>query len=90
MKLFLGEKKRVNFTFAESVQGTVFDNAYTKVIDRLSDFQITLEVDTAQISISDFLEDISRKHRFSDISVKELPIQQVVMNIYENAAGVSG
>ncbi|MNI18657.1 Methionine import ATP-binding protein MetN 2 [compost metagenome] len=90
LKLFLGEKKRVNFTFAESVQGTVFDNAYTKVIDRLSDFQITLEVDTAHISVSDFLEDISRKHRFSDISVKELPIQQVVMNIYENAGGVSG
>ncbi|WP_233475984.1 hypothetical protein [Paenibacillus sonchi] len=72
------------------MQGTVFDNAYTKVIDRLSDFQITLEVDTAYISISDFIEDISRKHRFSDISVKELPIQQVVMNIYENAGGVSG
>ncbi|WP_310832485.1 ABC transporter ATP-binding protein [Paenibacillus pedocola] len=90
LKLFLGEKKRVSFTFADSAGKTVFDNAYTKVIDRPSDFQITLEVDTAQISISDFLEDISRKHRFSDISVKELPIQQVVMNIYENAEGVPG
>lgn len=83
LKLFLGEKKRVSFTFVESVQNTLFDNAYTQVIERPSDFQITLEVDTAQISISDFLENISRKHRFSDISVKELPIQQVVMNIYE-------
>lgn len=90
LKLFLGEKKRVSFTFADSAGKTVFDNAYTKVIDRPSDFQITLEVDTAQISISDFLEDISRKHRFSDISIKELPIQQVVMNIYENAEGVLG
>ncbi|CAH1204582.1 Vitamin B12 import ATP-binding protein BtuD [Paenibacillus auburnensis] len=90
LKLFLGEKKRVSFTFADSAGKTVFNNAYTKVIDRPSDFQITLEVDTAQISISDFLEDISRKHRFSDISVKELPIQQVVMNIYENAEGVPG
>lgn len=69
---------------------TIFDNAYTKVVERPSDFQITLEVDTALISISDFIEEISRKHRFSDISVKELPIQQVVMNIYENAEGVPG
>ncbi|MNW00547.1 hypothetical protein D3C71_1960560 [compost metagenome] len=53
-------------------------------MERLSDFQLTLEVDTGLISISDFIEDISRKHRFSDISVKELPMQQVIMNIYEN------
>ncbi|AIQ17211.1 ABC transporter [Paenibacillus sp. FSL H7-0357] len=90
LKLFLGDKKRVSFTFAESVHKTIFDNAYTKVVERPSDFQITLEVDTALISISDFIEEISRKRRFSDISVKELPIQQVVMNIYENAEGVPG
>lgn len=89
LKLFLGEKKRVSFTFAESAKDTVFSNAYTRVIEQPSDFQITLEVDTAQISISDFLENISRKHRFSDISVKELPIQQVVMNIYENEGGIN-
>ncbi|MEK3794696.1 ATP-binding cassette domain-containing protein [Paenibacillus sp. FSL R7-0204] len=85
LKVFLGEKKQVSFTFVESVQNTPFDNDYTKVVERPSDFQITLEVDTARISISDFLENISRKHGFSDISVKELPIQQVVMNIYESA-----
>lgn len=67
------------------MQNTPFDNDYTKVVERPSDFQVTLEVDTARISISDFLENISRKHGFSDISVKELPIQQVVMNIYESA-----
>ncbi|WNS46333.1 ATP-binding cassette domain-containing protein [Paenibacillus sp. MMS20-IR301] len=89
LKHFLGDKKRVSFTFAESAEGTVFDNAYTRVIERPSALQITLEVDTAQISISDFLESISRKHRFSDISVKELPIQQVVMNIYESGAAMS-
>ena len=84
LRLFLGDKKRVSFTFVESVRDTVFDNAHTTVVDRLSDFQLTLEVDTALISISDFIEDISRKYRFSDISVKELPMQQVIMNIYEN------
>lgn len=55
------------------------------MVERPSDFQVTLEVDTARISISEFIENISRKHGFSDISVKELPIQQVVMNIYESA-----
>ncbi|WP_339255154.1 ATP-binding cassette domain-containing protein [Paenibacillus sp. FSL P2-0136] len=85
LKVFLGEKKQVSFTFVESVQNTPFDNDYTKVVERPSDFQVTLEVDTARISISEFIENISRKHGFSDISVKELPIQQVVMNIYESA-----
>ncbi|MBP2113041.1 ABC transporter ATP-binding protein [Paenibacillus silagei] len=85
LKVFLGEKKQVSFTFVESVQNTPFDNDYTKVVERPSDFQVTLEVDTASISISEFIENISRKHGFSDISVKELPIQQVVMNIYESA-----
>ncbi|WP_238654722.1 ABC transporter ATP-binding protein [Paenibacillus piscarius] len=85
LKAFLGEKKRVSFTFNESVRDTLFDNAYTTVVERPSDIQITLEVDTACISISEFIESISRRHGFSDISVKELPIQQVVMNIYENA-----
>ncbi|WP_339313466.1 ATP-binding cassette domain-containing protein [Paenibacillus sp. FSL M7-0896] len=84
LKVFLGEKKQVSFTFVESVQNTPFDNDYTKVVERPSDFQVTLEVDTARISISEFIENISRKHGFSDISVKELPIQQVVMNIYES------
>lgn len=82
LKQFLGEKKRVSFTFVDSVSKTSFDNDYTREIERYSDFQITLEVDTARMSISDFIEDISRKHRFSDISVKELPMQQVIMNIY--------
>lgn len=85
LKLFLGEKKRVSFTFVEPIGQTSFENAYTREIERMSDFQITLEVDTARMSISDFIEDISRKHRFSDISVKELPMQQVIMNIYEGA-----
>ncbi|MDF2938521.1 MAG: transporter, partial [Paenibacillaceae bacterium] len=84
------DKKRVSFTFVEPVCHTGFDNSYTRVMERQSDFQITLEVDTGQISISDFIEDISRKHRFSDISVKELPMQQVIMNIYENAEVASG
>ncbi|WP_040948938.1 ABC transporter ATP-binding protein [Gorillibacterium massiliense] len=84
LKLFLGEKKRIRFSFIEPIAKSSFENAYTRVIERLSDFEIMLEVDTAQISISDFIEDISRNHKFSDISVKELPMQQIIMNIYEN------
>lgn len=82
LKLFLGNKKQVSFTFADSTHGAIFDNTYTRVVERPSNYQVTLEVDTAQISISDFIEGISKKHSFSDISVKELPIQQVIMNLY--------
>ncbi len=83
LKHFLGDKKRVSLTFADSVQGTGFENAHTRIIERPSDYQVTLEVDTARISISDFIEETTRKHRFSDISIKELPIQQVVMDLYK-------
>lgn len=84
LKVFLGDKKRVSFTFADSVHETNFDNAYARVIERPSDYQVTLEVDTASISISDYIEETARKHRFSDISVKELPIGQVVMDLYKD------
>ncbi len=83
LQLFLGDKKLVRFTFTDSTRGAHFENAYTRVIERPSDLQITLEVDTSLISISEFIESIARKHHFSDIAVKELPIQQVVMKLYE-------
>lgn len=83
-KLFLGDKKQVSLTFTDPIEGALFENDYTKVVDQPSELQVTLEVDTALISISDFIENISKNHRFSDISIKELPIKQVVMKLYES------
>lgn len=83
-KVFLGDKKQVSLTFSEPTDAEVFNNNYTRVIAQNSDLEITLEVDIASISISDFIETISKNHRFSDISIKELPIQQVVMKLYES------
>jgi ABC-2 type transport system ATP-binding protein len=87
-KLFLGDKKQVNLTFTEPTDAAIFNNNYTRVIAQNSDLEITLEVDIASISISDFIETISKSHRFSDISIKELPIQQVVMKLYESEQGI--
>ena len=87
-KLFLGDKKQVNLTFTEPTDAAVFNNNYTRVIAQSSDLEVTLEVDIASISISDFIETISKNHRFSDISIKELPIQQVVMKLYESEQGI--
>jgi ABC-2 type transport system ATP-binding protein len=42
-----------------------------------------LEVDISKIAINDFMEVLSSKISFTDISIKELPMEQIITEIYE-------
>jgi len=53
-----------------------------KIIEQKSPLEITLEVDTSKVAISKFIETISRSFSFSDIAVKELPMEKIIMQIY--------
>jgi ABC-2 type transport system ATP-binding protein len=46
--------------------------------------ELTLEVDTSKIAISDFIETVSRSLSFSDIAVKELPMEKIITQIYND------
>ncbi|MDR0456548.1 MAG: ATP-binding cassette domain-containing protein [Treponema sp.] len=80
LQMNLGGKKIVGLTLEEPYAGGILDNI--KIIEQKSPLELTLEVDTSKITISDFMENLSRKVSFSDISVKELPMEEIVMQIY--------
>jgi len=91
LQLNLGEKKIVELTldtpFNESDTAITGDMT---IIEQKSPLELTLEVDTSKIAISDFIENLSRKFSFSDIAIKELPMEQIITQIYrEGEAGVN-
>jgi len=84
LQLNLGGKKIVGLTLEEPYTGEILENI--KIIEQRSPLELTLEVDTSKIAISDFMENLSRRVNFSDISVKELPMEEIVMQIYNTHA----
>ena len=76
----LGEKKIVELTLKEPCANSILENV--KVIGRKSPLELTLEVDMSDIAIGDFIENLSRMLSFSDISVKELPMEEIITQIY--------
>jgi ABC-2 type transport system ATP-binding protein len=53
-----------------------------RLLEKKSPLELTLEVDTSKIAIGDFIENLSRKIKFSDISIKELPMEEIITQIY--------
>jgi len=82
LQLNLGEKKIVELTLDKPFEenGELSDDI--KVIEQKSPLELTLEVDTSKVAISKFIETISRSFSFSDIAVKELPMEKIIMQIY--------
>lgn len=89
----LGEKKIIGLTLTETVNEIdvwlqeLFGRKvkYIKLISQSSPLEISLELDTEKIPIDGFLKQISAKVKFSDIAVKELPMDEIIMKIYEEA-----
>jgi ABC-2 type transport system ATP-binding protein len=81
LQLNLGEKKIVELTLNKPLAD--IPNGI-KIIEQKSPLELTLEVDTSKTAISDFIENISRRFSFSDISVKELPMEKIITQIYND------
>jgi ABC-2 type transport system ATP-binding protein len=83
LQLNLGEKKIVELTLEQPFNP---DNLKLsndiKVIEQKSPMELTLEVDTSKIAISNFIETVSESLSFSDIAVKELPMEKIITQIY--------
>ena len=58
-----------------------------KVVEMKSPLVLVLEVDVSVIAIADFMENLSRRVNFTDISVKELPMENIITEIYRDGAG---
>jgi ABC-2 type transport system ATP-binding protein len=84
LQLSLGEKKIVELTLEQPFDADKLEISNDiKIAEQKSPFELTLEVDTSKIAISDFIEKISRGINFADIAVKELPMEEIITKIYK-------
>jgi ABC-2 type transport system ATP-binding protein len=83
LQLNLGEKKIVELTLEQPFNTDKGFVDGTRVIEQRSPLELTLEVDTSKIAIGDFIETISRDLSISDIAVKELPMEEIITQIYK-------
>jgi ABC-type uncharacterized transport system, ATPase component len=54
------------------------------IIERESELNITISVDLDVISINDFMAQLSQKCDFTDISIKEMPMETIITHIYQS------
>ncbi|WP_461246410.1 ABC transporter ATP-binding protein [Treponema sp. R6D11] len=82
LQLNLGEKKIVELTLEQpfDIGATLPDSV--RVLEQKSPLEITLEVDASKIAIGDFIKFLSSKFALSDIAVKELPMEEIITQIY--------
>ena len=84
LQLNLGEKKIVELVLEKTfnTETSILSDS-VKLLEQKSPQEITLEVDTSKTAINDFIENLSREYNFTDISVKELPMENIITQIYK-------
>lgn len=82
LRMNLGAKKIIHLQLARPVSG--FDLEGVKVDQKHSDLEYTLEVNLEESAISTIIRRLSEMCEFSDISVKELPMEKIITAIYES------
>lgn len=83
LQLALGSKKIIHLVLKNPENDIKISGA--EVIERKSEFEYTLEVDLFGGSINSFIRELSDLYEFSDISIKELPMEKIITQIYEGS-----
>lgn len=82
LRKVLGAKKIVQLVLQKPVE--VLDIEGTSIVERESELNITVSVDLDIISITDFISKLSEKCEFTDISIKEMPMETIITHIYQS------
>lgn len=82
LKMNLGAKKIIRVILTEPVADIKLDGV--KVIEKNSDLEYTMEVDLENNSINAVIRQLTEMCEFSDISIKELPMEKIITEIYES------
>lgn len=77
----LGNKKIIELTLTKKVD-LKMDIAGTRIIQSGNDLTMTIEVDVDIIPINQFITRLASICEFSDISIRELPMEKIITNIY--------
>jgi len=81
LRKVLGSKKIVQLTLQNGFD--TLDIPGTSILERESSMKVTLSVDLDRISINEFMAELSGRCAFSDISIKEMPMETIITHIYQ-------
>ncbi len=84
LRKVLGAKKIVHLTLLHPIES--LDTRGAEIVERESELNITVSVDLEVITITDFIAELSEKCSFSDISIKEMPMETIITHIYQSMA----
>ena len=82
LRKVLGAKKIVELTLQEDIVS--LDIPGTSILARESALNITVSVDLDLKSINEFMTKLSQQSSFSDISIKEMPMETIITHIYQS------
>jgi ABC-2 type transport system ATP-binding protein len=82
LRKVLGEKKIVRLVLQQPLKE--LDIAGADIVERDSEYNITVSVDLEKISITEFMAKLSGKCHFTDISIKEMPMETIITHIYQS------
>jgi ABC-2 type transport system ATP-binding protein len=77
----MGRKKIIEVTLEKPL--TAEAESKFNIIEKISDCQITIEADTEGFPISYYISELSEQAGFTDISIKELPMDRIITKIYQ-------
>lgn len=84
LRKVLGAKKLVQLVLQGSCHNLDIEGC--EIVNRESELNITVSVDLEVISITEFITKVSGKCSFSDISIKEMPMEAIITHIYQSEA----
>ncbi len=82
LRKVLGAKKIVQLTLQKPIDR--LDITGVNIEAKESELNITVGVDLDVININDFIARLSEKCSFTDISIKEMPMETIITHIYQN------
>lgn len=82
LRKVLGAKKIVELTLQTPIKA--LDIKGVNIINEESPLNVTVSVDLDIISINDFMARLSEKCSFTDISIKEMPMETIITHIYQS------
>lgn len=82
LKKHLGTKKIITLSLTNILPD--MDAPGIRIINRISDYEAEIELDYNLYNINEFIAYISKTSLIEDMSIKEIPIEKIIKDIYSN------
>jgi len=87
LRSYLGRRKIVKLTTREPFRQPTL--AGINITKQLSDFDVELDLDLTCLELNDFMKMVGEKNIISDLSVQELPVEEIIKELYREQGGVT-